>query len=51
MCKRVMAAVLLLIAAGFVLSGCQTTKRNLKQFSDNATVLFFDGDQFDKEVR
>ncbi len=49
--KRIVAAVLLLIAAGFVLSGCQSTKRNLKQFSDTASVLFFDGDQFDKQVR
>ncbi len=51
MYKRIIAAVVLLIAAGFVLTGCQTTKRHLKELKDTTSTMFFDADEFDKEVR
>ena len=51
MYKKIIAAVVLLIATGFILTGCQTTKRNLKELRDTTSTLFLDADEFDKDVR
>ena len=49
--KKIIVIALLFAVAGLFMGGCQTTKRNTKQLTDEVGVTFLDADQFHKEVR